>query len=171
MSGAVQVMSSFQQTVSRPVGDAYSRLSAYWRKHYSDPVAMQEALSGAGVAIDLRTAQRWWQGETLPSSARLVELAAAGHGEAVKAMLLPALVIGDAVQRARAIQQKRKELEDAARALDHLEKLDRDLSARAAVAAGSLWSRAAEVRHADRRFRPLGPRRRAPKRRKTQTLD
>lgn len=128
-------MSYFQQSVS-PVGLAQDRWGVWCRTRWSSPGALREELMRYGMSVDIRTAQRWFQGETLPSMSRCVELTACGLGDAVHAALEPVELLGNAVRRRHEINLRKARLREQQREIADMEAMDQAIRERTGIARG-----------------------------------
>lgn len=90
---------------------AHTRWASWCRSKGDSPTHFQRFLEDNGVHVDWHTASRWWHGETLPSTARIIELYSCGARGAFEAIFEPTLLFGNQQARARRIATMRAELE------------------------------------------------------------
>lgn len=110
------------------VSAGHERWRNWCRSKSNSPTGFRNWLYHRGITVDWHTANRWWNGESLPGTSRLIELTAAGLACAADQIFEPAFLFGSQEVRRALVAEKRAEaarLEREARDLETIDCLSR----------------------------------------------
>ena len=96
---------------TRFISLAHKRWAHWCQERAGGPAEFRRFLERSGMHVDPKTAASWWRGESLPSTARIIQLKAMGKRGIFEAIFEPALLAGDLNKRKQRIAEMRAELE------------------------------------------------------------